>query len=91
MLQKISDIKSEIRNTSLDIDTDKELLRVRNNLKAKPIPFDEDFFKSSVRKNNFDTNHYYSLPKREVKPQNTRYSVKLKDSRKESPEKSVNS
>lgn len=67
----------------LDLDGDKELQRVRNNLRAKPIPFDEDFFKSDVRKNNnIDVNLFYSLPKREPKSQATRYSVKLRDAPK---------
>ena len=67
--------------------------KIRNSLRARPIPFDEDLNQSRMRKNNFDTNHFYSLPKRELRTvPPTRYSVKLKDvGIKESPQKSVKS
>ncbi len=60
------------------------MLRIRNNLKAKPIPFEDELFKSGVKKNSIDMNNFYSLPLRQVvQAPGTRYSVKLKDIKKE--------
>ena len=80
VLQKISDIKSEIRNTSNSIDTDKELARVRNSLRARRSHLDDPVDKSPVsHRGNNSINNFYSLPRRNVQIPPTRYNVRLRD------------